>query len=413
MKSSYEKEKIISVVIIIVSVVIMAGVALFIFFRPAESPKTDVETMPAIVGYSYREVEACYERFFDISVVGQDYSDKFAEGAILSQSIAEGEEYLKGLTTVEITVSKGPKPAETTAPVTEPIVTTTVETEPPKTDGPIDNPVAAFETNFPSYALDIATYDLEIPDGRGTEIINELYSLMRAHGADAGFLYYNPENGGSVEYNADERFSSGSIIKAIYARSILGAGIDLSAEYEMTEELLNSQYELVNDKPVGTMFTAEELIRAAIVQSNNTAYKMLYHYIGYTDFNEYAKSLNLPQRMTDDNYWFRMTSRQTAAYFKDIYHFIDRHVNGELMLECMANSEYREMFSAALPDKTVAEKYGYLPQEDFYTLGDAGIIYDDDSAYILVAYVRGTGTNLNTEFFRETAALVDELHELL
>ncbi|MBQ7981006.1 MAG: hypothetical protein IJ305_05285, partial [Oscillospiraceae bacterium] len=90
-----------------------------------------------------------------------------------------------------------------------------------------------------------------------------------------------------------------------------------------------------------------------------------------------------------------------------------QHVNGALMEECMENAEYREMFSAALPDKTVAEKYGYLPQEDFYTLGDAGIIYGDDSAYVLVAYVRGTGTNLNTEFFRETAVLVDELHGLL
>lgn len=414
MKSSYEKEKIISIVIIIVSVVIMAGVALFIFFSPAEPPpQPEIETMPAIVGYSYREVEACYERFFDISVIGQDYSDKFAEGAILSQSIAEGKEYLKGKTTVEVTVSKGPKLVETTAPVTEPIVTTTVETEPPKTDGPIDNPTAAFETNFPSYALDIATYDLKIPDGRGTEIINELYSLMRAHGADAGLLYYNPETGGSVEYNADERFSAGSIIKAVYARSILGAGTDLSAEYEMTEELLNSQYEFINDQPVGTMFTVEELIRAAIAQSNNTAYKMLYHYIGYTDFNEYAKSLGLPQRMTDDNYWFRMTARQTAAYFKDIYNFIEQHVSGELMVECMANADYREMFSAALPDKTVAEKYGYLPQKDYYTLGDAGIIYDDDSAYVLVVYVRGTGSTLNTEFFRKTAVLVDELHELL
>lgn len=415
MKSSYEKEKIISIVIIAVSVVIMAVVgAIVIITHNTSDNEAEAELMPDIVGYSFKEVQACYERFFTLEAIGEDYSDKFAEGAILSQDIAVGTPYKKGSTTVKVTVSKGTKPAETTAPVTEPPVeTTTSETKPPKTDGPIDNPAAAFETNFPSFALDIATYDIEIPDGRGTEIINELYSLMRAHGADAGFLYYNPENGGSVEYNADERFSSGSIIKAIYARSILGAGIDLSAEYEMTEELLNSQYERVNDEPVGTMFTAEELIRAAIAESDNTAYKMLYHYIGYSDFNEYAKALGLPQRMTDDNYWFRMTARQTAAYFKDIYYFISQHVNGALMEECMENAEYREMFSAALPEKTVAEKYGYLPQEDFYTLGDAGIIYDDDSAYILVAYVRGTSTNINTEFFRETASLVDELHELL
>lgn len=413
MKTAYEKEKVISMVIIVVSMIIMAVVAAIVIITNNGGDEKKEELMPDIVGYSFKEVQACYERFFTLEITGEDYSDKFAEGAILSQDIAVGTPYEKGKTTVKVTVSKGTKPAETTAPVTEPVVTTTAETEPPKVDGPIDNPAAAFETGSPTSALDITTYDLKIPDGRGTEIINELYSLMRARGADAGFLYYNPENGGSVEYNADERFSSGSIIKAIYARSILGAGTDLSAEYEMTEDLLNSQYELVNGEPVGTMFTAEELIRAAIVESDNTAYKMLYHYIGYDDFNEYAKSLDLPQRMTDDNYWFRMTTRQTAAYFKDIYFFIDQHVNGGLMEECMENAEYREMFSAALTDKTVAEKYGYLPQEDFYTLGDAGIIYDEDSAYILVVYVRGTGTNLNTEFFRETAVLVDELHELL
>lgn len=413
MKTAYEKEKVISIVIIIISMIIMAVVAAIVIITNNGGDEKKEELMPDIVGYSFKEVQACYERFFTLEITGEDYSDKFAEGAILSQDIAVGTPYEKGKTKVKITVSKGVKPAETTAPVTEPIVTTTVETEPPKVDGPIDNPAAAFETGSPTSALDITTYDLKIPDGRGTEIINELYSHMRSHGADAGFLYYNPENGGSVEYNADERFSSGSIIKAIYARAILGAGIDLSAEYEMTEELLNSQYELVNGEPVGTLFTAEELIRAAIIESDNTAYKMLYHYIGYSDFNEYAKSLGLPQRMTDDNYWFRMTTRQTAAYFKDIYYFIDQHVNGTVMEECMENAEYREMFSEALPDKTVAEKYGYLPQEDFYTLGDAGIIYDEDSAYILVVYVRGTGTNLNTEFFRETAVLVDELHELL
>lgn len=414
MKSVYEKEKIISIVIIAVSVVVMAVIGAIVIITHNNSDSNEKsELMPDIVGYSYKEVQACYERFFTLEIAGEDYSDTFAEGAILSQDIAVDTPYEKGKTTVKVTVSKGAKPVETTQPVTETVVTTTAETEPTKLDGPIDNPPAAFETSYPSNALDITTYDLKIPDGRGTEIINELYSLMRSHGADAGFLYYNPENGGSVEYNADERFSSGSIIKAIYARAILGAGIDLEAEYEMTEELLNSQYELVNGKPVGTMFTAEELIRAAIVESDNTAYKMLYHYIGYSDFNEYAKNLGLSQRMTDDNYWFRMTARQTAAYFKDIYYFIDQHINGALMGECMENAEYREMFSAALPDKTVAEKYGYLPQEEFYTLGDAGIIYSGDSAYVLVVYVRGTGTNLNTEFFREAALLADELHELL
>lgn len=410
----YKKEKLVSITIVAASLIIMLAVILFLIFRPTKVETSESEFMPSIVGYSFDEVKACYERFFTLEISEEVYSDDYPAGAILSQDIAPSREYIKGKITVSVVVSKGPMPVETTAPiVTEPIEKNTATvTESPLTDGPISNPPAEFESNYSENELEITVCGLNIPEGRGQEVLDELYALMRRHGVDAGLLYYDPESGGSIEYNADEKFSSGSIIKAIYARSILGTDFDILQKYEMTEELLNSRYEFINDQPVGTFFTVEELIRAAVTKSNNTAYKMLYHYIGYQEFNEYAKGLEMPQRMTDENYWFRLSARQTATYFKDIYFFIEQHVNGELMRECLANAEYREMFSAALPDKNVAEKYGYLPQENFYTLGDAGIVYDD-KPYVLTAYVRGKGSNLNTEFFRRTATLIDELHELM
>lgn len=419
MKHSSFREIITSVLIIAVSLLILTCVILHIigisppFSSETHETEAEVMVMPDIVGYSYGEVKAYYGELFDVVAEGEAYSDEFSEGAILTQSIEAGKEYVKGRTVVRVTVSRGAEPAETTVSETEKITAgTTAETTALPADIEIENPPAEFESAYPDFELDITVYGLDIPDGKGKEIINELYELMRRHGADAGMVYYDPSSGGSIEYNADEKFSAGSIIKAVYARSILGADIDLSEKYEMTEEMLNSPYELIGGKPVGTEFTAEELIRAALVKSDNTAYKMLYNYIGYDDFNAYAASLGLPQRMTDENYWFRMSARQTAAYFKDIYYFIEQHPSGELMKECLANAEYREMFSAALPEKEAAEKYGYLPQEDYYTLGDAAVIYGD-KPYVLAVYVRGTGENLNTKFFRDAVLLIDELHEQL
>lgn len=413
---NYRREKIISIIVIIVSVAIIVGITLHIFFKPAKRPDYEIGFMPNIVGYSYQEIKAYYGEQFDISVTAEDYSDTYLEGAILSQEPAEGAEYTVGGTTVKITVSKGAKPAETavTTAVTEEVLTETetdftdVTEEARRVDGPIENPEAAFEKNNPEAELELTAVGMEVPES-AEELLDELYAVLRRHGADAGYLYYDPQTGGSLEYNADEKFSSGSIIKAIYARSILDSSLDLTAEYEMTEDMLNSQYELVNGQPVGTLFTAEELIRAAIVKSDNTAYKMLYNYIGYSKFNEYAAGLGLPQRMTDENYWFRLTARESAIYFKEIYAFSKQHVNGELMLKCLANAEYRDMFSAALEDKTVHEKYGYLPQEDFYTLGDCAIV-SGDSDYVLVAYVRNTGENLDVKFFQDVAALTDKIN---
>lgn len=415
---NYRREKIIRIIVIIVSFAIIIGITVFGFMGTftyggrLEVPT--VWTMPKIVGYSFEEVRTAYADQFELEITGEDYSDTYLEGAILSQEPAEGAEFTVGNTTVKVTVSKGAKPVETTVTtaVAEEIpVDTEISEEIQRVNGPIENPEAAFEKSYPDAELELTAEEMEIPES-AAELTEELYAVLRRHGADAGFLYYNPHTGGSLEYNADEKFSSGSIIKAIYARSILDSSIDLTAEYEMTEEMLNSQYELVNGQPVGTVFTAEELIRAALVKSDNTAYKMLYNYIGYSKFNEYAVGLGLPQRMTDENYWFRLTARESAIYFKEIYAFSKQHVNGEFMLECMANAEYREMFSAALTDKTVHEKYGYLPQEDFYTLGDCAIV-SGDTDYILVAYVRNTGENLDVKFFQEVAEITDKIHTII
>ena len=414
------RDKIVSILIIFVSMVLMAGAIYFIIIRPGEADRekfndTDIiEVMPDLVGYSYAEVKQAYAEYFEVVVDSQEYSDEFPEGAILSHIPAEGQEYIKGKTTVKITVSRGSEPSENPSADAESTEPEASEPEPVlvETDADVKNPPAEFESLIPEDEMDLTVTGIDIPYGRGEEILEELYGILRRRGADAGFLYYDPQTGGSIEYNADERFSSGSIIKAIYARSILGYDIDLDAEYEMTEELLNSQYELIGGKPVGTMFTAKELIEAALVKSDNTAYKMLYHYIGYDKFNKYSASLGIRARMTDDNYWFRLTVRESAIYFKEIYNFINQHVNGKFMRECMSNADYRDMFSSALPEKNVAEKYGFLPQEDFYTLGDCAII-SGETDYIVVMYLRGTGENPNTQPFQDAAKLIDELHELI
>ncbi len=417
------QEKIISILIIVVSLLLMGGIG---FTMIVENKKDDVINeeiliMPDLEGYSYEEAKAYYKELFEISEAGQDYSENYPAGAILSQSIEAGKEYEKGAD-VKVTVSLGIKRSETEAAVTEITEQTVKEEESTAAEAVIDpadividNSPADLETHIPEdeVELDMLGFGTEVPEGRASEIYDGIYKILRPKGVDAGYMYYDPQTGRSMEYNADERFSAGSIIKAIYARSILDGSVDMDAEYEMTEEMLNSPYELVNGQPVGTVFTVRELIEAALIKSDNTAYKMLYNYVGYDKFNHYAESLGLSQRMTDENYWFRLTARETMIYFKEIYNFISQHPNGALMKECMTNTEYRDMFAAALPDKTVAEKYGYLPQEDFYTLGDCAIISGEDDDYILVMYWRNTGSTADTSAFRQIAVLTDEFHEIM
>ena len=407
---NYEKEQLISIIIIVVSLLVFGGFIVYFLVLGGNKDTVKTETMPNIVGYSLNDVEGCYSRFFTLDVE-EEYSD-YDSGVILSQSIAENESYVPGDTVVKVVVSAGKKPQETAAVTEE---TTTAATEPERvleTGLIVENPTMEFEYMSQGEALSVSTIGVDKDKEEMSAALDELYRVLVKRGGDAGFLYVDLESGASVEYNADEKFSSGSIIKAPYARAVLGQEKDLEKSFEMTEDMLNSQYELIDDKPVGTEFTIEELVNAAITKSDNTAYKMLYNYVGYDCFNELAETLNLPQQMTDDNYWFRLTARQTAIYFKDIYYFNEEHQNGAFLRKCLENTESNDLFADELTEYEVCEKYGYLPQEDFYTLGDAAVVYAD-SPYILVAYVRGTGSTLNTQFFHNTARCADNIHKLL
>ncbi len=407
-----KNEKLVSIIIIILSLIAFAVIACILIFR---KPGEVQEIMPKIVGYTVDDVNGCYSRFFTLDVE-YDYDTDYEEGIILSQSIAPEEAYIPGETVVKVIASGGKRSSETTVVQEAESVSETQQTEPEKPQLEmsllVESPQFEFETMSEGEPSTIITSGIDTKDEDILDALDDLYNVLIKKYGDAGFMYVNLESGASVEYNADVSFSAASIIKAPYVRSVLGKETDISKSFEMTEEMLNSSSELVNNEPVGTMFTIEELAKAAIEKSDNTAYKMLYNYVGYDCFNELAEGLNRDERMTDDNYWFKLTARETAVYFKDIYFFNEKHQNGALMKEFLANSEHNDLFSDELREYTVCEKYGYLPQDDFYTLGAAAVVYAD-SPYAIVLYIRSSSSNIKTQLFHDCARYADNLNNLL
>lgn len=406
-----KNEKLVSIIIIILSLIAFVVVACIVIFRKPADAK---EIMPKIVGYTVDDVSGCYSRFFTLDVE-YDYDTDYEKGVILSQSIAPEEVYTPGDTVVKVMVSGGKRQSETTTVQTE----TVTETEPAEPETPklaqtllVDEPSFDFETMSEGEPSTIITSGIDTDNEEISAALDDLYNVLIKKYGDAGFMYVNLENGASAEYNADVLFSAASIIKAPYVRAVLGSETDLSQNFEMTEEMLNSSSELVNGQPVGTKFSIEELAKAAIEKSDNTAYKMLYNYIGYDCFNQLSEGLGRDERMTDDNYWFKLTARETAVYFKDIYFFNEEHQNGALMKEFLANSEHNDLFSDELEEYTVCEKYGFLPQDDFYTLGAAAVVYTD-SPYVIVLYIRSTSSNIKTQLFHDCARYADNLNKLI
>ena len=257
---SYDRDEIISVVIIVMSVLIFGFVVVRYIVTEPEDDTLGEEIMPEIVGYSMSDVEACYGRFFTLNIVEERYSE-YANGVILSQSIKSGEVYTVGNTVVDIVLSAGTEPVETTVAVT------IVVTEPEivlETGLFVDNVSMEFETlSSGDDPYKVTSVGIDTENEEMAAALDRLYRVLVKRGGDAGFLYVDLESGASVEYNADEKFSAVSVVKAPYVRAVLGQESDLTRYFKMTEEMLNSSAELINNQTIGTMFTTEELAEAA------------------------------------------------------------------------------------------------------------------------------------------------------
>lgn len=140
-----QKEKLISIFIIILSLLAFAVAAFLLIFRSSDNEKAE-DGMPAIVGFSVDDVSANYGRYFTLDIE-YDYDTDYDEGVILSQSISPDEPYKRGDTVVKVMVSGGKKSEQTTASTTEQTVPETTVTEPVlQMSLLVDSPSFDFET---------------------------------------------------------------------------------------------------------------------------------------------------------------------------------------------------------------------------------------------------------------------------
>jgi hypothetical protein len=71
-----------------------------------------VKQMPNLTRLPYDEVKSAYKYQFELVIAGEEYSEDYPEGTIISQSIEAGADYAVGTAVQQVIVSKGEPPLE-------------------------------------------------------------------------------------------------------------------------------------------------------------------------------------------------------------------------------------------------------------------------------------------------------------
>lgn len=247
-------------------------------------------------------------------------------------------------------------------------------------------------------------YGLKI-DQTSLDALEKLYVGLNSK---ASLYYHDIESGLTIEYLADYDWQSASCIKAPYVKYLLASGVDRSEQLRMTSKMGGSTH--IDSFPLGTSFTVDELLKYAILYSDNTAYYMLNQRYAFDGFVDYAASLGIETdlRLPKPRFGY-LSARDAGLYFEDIYRFIEAgSEEGQMLYDYLTHTTYQLQIPDAFKGQyTVAHKYGEQGNMGYH---DAAIVYNEHP-YILTIFTTltpETDATLNT--FHKIAGLVDTIH---
>lgn len=249
------------------------------------------------------------------------------------------------------------------------------------------------------------------------ETLSSLTDRLKSEGkiTEAGIYFRQLKGGPWVGVNYEAQFGPGSLLKVPLAMSIFEAA-------ETKPELLGEQiyfeggdsgadeYYVSDTIKAGSTYTVLELIRAALVHSDNNAALLLAHVVGNEHVLESYSRLGIETPTFGKDYL--TTVHNYASFFRILYNgtYLS-HEYSEQLLSILAESTFTKGIVAGVPKGIpVAHKFGEraFTGDSSVQLHDCGIIYKPGNPYLLCIMMRGTNFDTIASAIAEVSRSVSD-----
>ena len=251
--------------------------------------------------------------------------------------------------------------------------------------------------------------DSNITDHDCAGLIAELKELSDNY-RDISIYYTDVEQKYYLAINADYAHEGASTLKALYCHFLLKNNVDRERIIKFEEATRTSTSGELTEDDVGRKFSVDELIRLAIVYSDNMAYRLLFRTYGRYGFNEYIKSLGIETPQLPPGYEFStVTAHDLSVGMLDIYNY-SLETDYQWYIDLLIESAPGGLIDSGTK-YAAAHKYGYHGGYDGYH--DTAIIYAP-TPYVITIMTRVFPYSKNSgEVFEKVTQLVEEIHEKL
>lgn len=220
---------------------------------------------------------------------------------------------------------------------------------------------------------------------------NEFDKIEKDNNTTVGVYGINTENGKKVQHNANERFAFASTFKAIASGVLLNnySEKDLNKKITINEADI-VEYSPVTENYIGKQMTLKDLIKASMLQSDNTANNKIMEELGGVkafkhELKQLGDNISNPQRLEpelnlyDPNSTADTTTPRAAAQTLNTILTSDQISDGnlDLLKQVMIENETGDsLIKAGVPDNyIVGDKSGQ--GLTYATRNDLAFIYPD------------------------------------
>lgn len=222
------------------------------------------------------------------------------------------------------------------------------------------------------------------------------------------YFEYLP-TGVSIGINDKEEVTLASLTKVPIAMSIFKkiekGQLSTDKIVSINKENLDRKFGNLWEKGEGAQISINDLLRLALVESDNTAYRVLFDQLSSQEINEVYENLDIPLSYREEEEeeeegggeikkkrYPQVSPKNFSSIFRSLYlsSFL-RKENSNRILEILTQAPFNDKIAAGVPeDIKVSHKIGVFEKIDIsktvYT--DCGIIYAPSRPYILCAFVQ-------------------------
>lgn len=216
-------------------------------------------------------------------------------------------------------------------------------------------------------------------------IREELRSVFEKESLDSTSLYFEYINtGANISINPDVRILPASLIKVPLAMAVMKKiekwDWKLYNQLILTKEDRDNEWWEVYKYAIGTPITIEELIREMLLNSDNTAYRILYRNLSMDEVKDVFVALGLEDFF--DQEW-KITAKEYTRLVRSLY--TSNYLSPEhshFLLDILSRTDYDDYLWQSIPDQ-VLFAHKIWENESKTVILDAGLVYIGNRVYLI------------------------------